>query len=274
MIYFSMSMFLVDLYLTIYSSPASTMSFLRHLSHRCRNTQSKRGSPREDRDGPSNDNDDRKRNQLVHHGQNGHLQPHHRDGETTPSARPQAHHLAHRIREIKDYQLTHGKLLKVLPLDFPTRCHSINLGVSASPTPFPQHLFTQALHLQELMNELYMRVASDSDWLGTVLGPLLEHDDMLRTLWDINCKVREAKGGSEVSCGIFRSDYMLQQPEAGQEVSLKQVEMNTFSCAGACHAEKVVGMHRHLARMGDAERVGSLLLLSPWPSLLDSYTQS
>lgn len=34
------------------------------------------------------------------------------------------------------------------------------------------------------------------------------------------------------------------------DTALKQVEFNTFSCAGGTHAHKVVEMHRYLSRTG------------------------
>ena len=57
--------------------------------------------------------------------------------------------------------------------------------------------------------------------------------------------------------GIFRSDYMLHlsgdsetSPNALPETTLKQIEFNSFSCAGASHANKVANMHRYLTRNG------------------------
>jgi glutathione synthase len=39
-------------------------------------------------------------------------------------------------------------------------------------------------------------------------------------------------------------------PKALPETTLKQVEFNSFSCAGASHANKVANMHRYLTRKG------------------------
>ncbi|KAI7159833.1 cora-domain-containing protein [Hortaea werneckii] len=106
------------------------------------------------------------------------------------------------------------------------------------------------------MNNLYLSVASNVEWLEAVIAPLLEHDGFIRTLWHIFRQVRDAGGGSHIAAGIFRSDYMLHLPDTSSKetASLKQVEMNTFSCAGACHAETVVNMHRHLAKVADASK--------------------
>ncbi|RMY39269.1 hypothetical protein D0866_02048 [Hortaea werneckii] len=158
------------------------------------------------------------------------------------------------ISRIQDYQLTHGNVLKAIPSESVTRCNSTNLGTSALPTAFPRRQFEQARRLQTSMNNLYLSVASNVEWLEAVIAPLLEHDGFIRTLWHIFRQVRDAGGGSHIVAGIFRSDYMLHLPTPSSErtASLKQVEMNTFSCAGACHAETVINMHRHLTKVADA----------------------
>ncbi|KAI7219679.1 cora-domain-containing protein [Hortaea werneckii] len=119
------------------------------------------------------------------------------------------------------------------------------------------------------MNNLYLSAASNVEWLEAVIAPLLERDGFIRTLWHIFRQVRDAGGGSHIAAGIFRSDYMLHLPDTSSEgtASLKQVEMNTFSCAGACHAEAVVNMHRHLAKVADASKpIGKKSL----PSLVEA----
>lgn len=178
----------------------------------------------------------------------------------------------HRIREIQDYRLTHGMLLK--EFDFgshnPSRLnqlwHRISkkpstlctcqisetnppwttrpLAVSILPTPFPKHLFKQAQELQPLFNELYLRIASDHEWLREVLSPLIEHDPLVASLWKIYEQVRSVGSKQDVVCGIFRSDYMIDS----QDSTLKQVEMNVFSASGFSHAQNVANMHHHVQR--------------------------
>lgn len=103
-----------------------------------------------------------------------------------------------------------------------------------------------------MFNELYMHVASDPDWLYDVLGPLIKYDSFIAALWDIYERVREAGAVQDVVCGVFRSDYMLHQTRShtneSPTVELKQVEINTFSAAGFCHAERIAEMHRCLGR--------------------------
>ncbi|KAL9105008.1 MAG: hypothetical protein Q9163_000105 [Psora crenata] len=52
------------------------------------------------------------------------------------------------------------------------------------------------------------------------------------------------------SLGIFRSDYMLRTSSNHGELTLGQVEFNTFSVAGGCHSNKVSDMHKYLMETG------------------------
>ncbi|TKA56792.1 hypothetical protein B0A55_12290 [Friedmanniomyces simplex] len=140
------------------------------------------------------------------------------------------------ISDIKDYLLTHGHLLKVVRFETPSRVPAVGVNVSCRPTPFPRRLFQHAMDLQPAMNELYIRAASDDEWLHSVLRPQIEGepDGLVASLWDVWVKCREV--------GVVQ-----------EEVTLRQVEMNTFSVAGACHAEGVAGMHRWLMQREAAE---------------------
>ncbi len=99
--------------------------------------------------------------------------------------------------------------------------------------------------------ELYMRVASDPEWLFGVLEPLRNHDPFFTVLEKVYDRVKAAGAVQNVVCEVLRNDYMIHRPAGIQESELKQVEMNTFSCAGAAHAERIVSMHHHLARVRD-----------------------
>lgn len=167
------------------------------------------------------------------------------------------------VSDIKDYLITHGHLLKLVRFETPSRVPAVGVNVSCQPTPFPCHLFQQATSLQSAMNELYIRAASDDAWLYSVLRLQIEGEPagLLASLWDVWVKCREAGVVQSVSCAIVRSDYMLHvDAEREAEVGLRQVEMNTFAVAGACHAEGVASMHRWLMRKDMAEMVGILLL--------------
>ena len=157
--------------------------------------------------------------------------------------------LYHLTNEIKDYQIVHGSLLKVVEYETESSVPARGVGVSVLPTPFPRKCYDEAIEIQRIVNELYIRVSADPDWLYSVLGQLMKHDSLVSALWNIYLKVKEAGPLQNVVCGVFRSDYMLQRPTESNDVCLKQVEMNTFSCAGVSHAERIANMHKHLARV-------------------------
>jgi hypothetical protein len=82
-----------------------------------------------------------------------------------PTLSPQQ--LSNLISNVKDYQITHGMLLK-----YGFDAHSINaipLGVSLFPSLFPGSLFEEARELQAVYNKLYARVVEDEEWLFGVL---------------------------------------------------------------------------------------------------------
>lgn len=153
--------------------------------------------------------------------------------------------LLHLVSEVKDFHLTHGSLLKVVQYETDSSVPARPVGSSVLPTIFQRRRFDEAIGLQASYNELYMRVAADPAWLHSVLAPVIESDTFIAALWDVYLKVQDAGSAQDIMCGVFRSDYMLNYAAGG--VSLKQVEMNTFSCAGACHAERVAKMHRRLS---------------------------
>ncbi|PYH69635.1 glutathione synthetase [Aspergillus vadensis CBS 113365] len=187
----------------------------------------------------------------------------------------------HLTTQILNYQLTHGMHLKHIHPNQPQPSHNITsssssypISTSIFPTPFPRALFHHAHTLQPIYNELYARLSENESWLyNSVIKPLLPVDSFARTLWEIHLRMKSKRGGgygSDISMGLFRSDYMLHvsgnddgdQEEEEVEVGisleesenaglrLKQVEFNTIACAGGCHAKKVVDMHRYLTRTG------------------------
>ncbi|TVY52653.1 Glutathione synthetase [Lachnellula cervina] len=148
-------------------------------------------------------------------------------------------HLENLVSEIKDWQITHGSLLKLVNTDQDNTVLTHPVGACLLATLFPKELFEQALGLQKVYNKLYAQVAEDEEWLYDTL----KDDEFAKTLWGIHEEVKKE------GLGIFRSDYMLDANPAGQ-VKLKQVEFNTISCAGGIHSNLVSDMHRHLQRRG------------------------
>lgn len=177
----------------------------------------------------------------------------------------------------QDWQINHGSLLKLVQSESENSVLSHPVGISVSfislmstildaaltlmqcfPSLFPRAQFEQALQIQRIYNYLYCAVAEDPEWIYTAIKDLIPVEPLAQALWGIYEAARDAGSVQVVSVGIFRSDYMLHLPDERSANSadalfactLKQVEFNTFSCAGATHANKVADMHRYLTRTG------------------------
>ncbi|KAI1413873.1 glutathione synthase [Hypoxylon sp. FL1857] len=175
-------------------------------------------------------------------------------------------HLEEILSELEDYQISHGSLLKIPRnlTDFESPVAIARpIGISVIPTTFSRLHFQQALDIQALFNELYINVAEDDVWLQPIIRKLGEVDEFAAKLWSIWERVRDEGEVQHLRGGIFRSDYMLhynhENIRSGKPASdnegdqqlinseLKQVEFNTYSCAGGTHADIVANMHRYLA---------------------------
>ena len=152
------------------------------------------------------------------------------------------------VSDIKDWQITHGSLLKIISSEEDNTVLTHPVAATLFPTLFPTGLFREAVALRRLYNELYTAVAEDKEWLYSALKPLIEVDFLASTLWSIHEEVKREGRVQDVALGIFRSDYMIHQPNPGQAPQLKQVEFNTISCAGGIHSNRISDMHRHLHR--------------------------
>lgn len=153
------------------------------------------------------------------------------------------------LETIKDYQITHGSLLKLVKSNEEHTVLSRPIGASVFPTQFPRSLFNQGVAVQPVFNELYMKVAEDEEWLEETLRDLIANDWFTRILWSIHEAVKSEGYIQPVSLGVFRSDYMIHQPGSGN-VELKQVEFNSYTVAGGTHGNIVYNMHQHLLRTG------------------------
>ena len=155
------------------------------------------------------------------------------------------------IDNVKDWQITHGSLLKLVRTDEEHTILSQPIGISLYPSLFPEKHFNHARSLQTLYNELYARVAQDEEWLFQVLKPFMREESLISVLWDIHERVKAKGYAQSLTLGIFRSDYMLHSTDRTQSTSeLKQVEFNGIACAGMVHSNLASRMHQHLCRTG------------------------
>ncbi|KAK4992072.1 hypothetical protein LTR66_006391 [Elasticomyces elasticus] len=169
--------------------------------------------------------------------------------------------VTHLITEVKDWQSTHGSLLKLVRTENEHTVLCRPIGVSLFPSLFPKACFEEAVQIQTIYNKLYVAISEDAQWLFDVLQDLIKEDYLASTLWKIHTRVDHEGTVQDLTLGIFRSDYMLDSSYEGP-TSMKQVEFNTFSCAGGTHGNRTSEMHRHFQRSGVYDIESSIEALS------------
>ena len=130
------------------------------------------------------------------------------------------------------------------------------------PMPFPRSEFDKAMAWSELYNLMVDRMARQPEWLCSVLEGVIGSDAFTARLVSI-CRTVVAEGVNQTAyLGIFRSDYMLHEPEGADADAdaadggssgggsgsagprLLQVELNTIASSFAGLGSKVYGLHR------------------------------
>lgn len=168
--------------------------------------------------------------------------------------------LVHLIAEVKDFQITHGSLMKLVKFEEEETVPSHPIGTSLVPNQFPRECFERAVRIQTIYNELYAKISMDELWLEETLKEYIKHDELTAILWKIHLDSKRSTNWSTqtLSLGIFRSDYMvhventasLQSVGAVGRPEIKQIEFNTYTVAGGVHANIVADLHKHLHRIG------------------------
>lgn len=75
--------------------------------------------------------------------------------------------LSNLVFSIKDWQITHGMLLKFKNAHGYSEARPV--GVSMFPSLLPKTLFEEAEALQPIYNKLYAAVSNNEEWLFSVL---------------------------------------------------------------------------------------------------------
>ncbi|KAM3174103.1 hypothetical protein ACTXT7_011225 [Hymenolepis weldensis] len=114
------------------------------------------------------------------------------------------------------------------------------------PSPFPKAAFEEAVNIQQSFNSLFLKVASDYDFLESTFKPVLSQDDYVRNLWEIYRADHELGPVQSLRLSLNRSDYMLHTALSGS--SLKQVEMNFIAASFGGVMERLVKVHQFRLR--------------------------
>ncbi|XP_063629335.1 glutathione synthetase-like isoform X2 [Cydia splendana] len=113
------------------------------------------------------------------------------------------------------------------------------------PSPFPRTEFNKAVELQQVLNELMHKVAHNDDFLEHTLQNALQVDEFTANLYEIWVKVRKEGIAQTLSLGLFRSDYLMQQPDGNK---IKQVEFNTIASSFGAISSNLPAMNRYILR--------------------------
>ncbi|GAB5372444.1 hypothetical protein AAMO2058_001665900 [Amorphochlora amoebiformis] len=138
------------------------------------------------------------------------------------------------------------------------------------PAPLPKQAFEGALNASSLFSKLIDKIARHPTYLETILTEVGENDAYTKKLLEIlalDRKMGEKK--QNVTLGLFRSDYMLQEAE-GKDSKFPvsrflQVENNTIAASFGCLSTRVAEMHRFLVDRfsSQSKPIGSITSLPP-----------
>ncbi|XP_073962826.1 glutathione synthetase-like isoform X2 [Choristoneura fumiferana] len=147
------------------------------------------------------------------------------------------------IEKAKDWALMHGVGMR-------DKKHFTKDSIQIAPfvllpSPFPRTEFTKAVELQQVLNELMHKVAHDEEFLETTLQNALQVDEFTASLYDIWVTVRKEGIVQSVSLGLFRSDYLMQEPDNNK---IKQVEFNTVAASFGAISSNLPAMSRYVLR--------------------------
>ncbi|VDN97941.1 unnamed protein product [Rodentolepis nana] len=144
--------------------------------------------------------------------------------------------LKHTLENIYDLAALNG-ILKLTPDG-----RIVILQHTFLPSPFPKAEFEEAVNIQQSFNSLFLKVASDYDFLESVFKPVLSQDDYVRNLWEIYKTDQLFGPVQSLRLSLNRSDYMLHAALPGSP--LKQVEMNFIAASFGGVMERLVKAHQ------------------------------
>uniref|UniRef100_A0A914RBF7 Glutathione synthetase n=1 Tax=Parascaris equorum TaxID=6256 RepID=A0A914RBF7_PAREQ len=107
------------------------------------------------------------------------------------------------------------------------------------PSPFPRHIFQQAVDVQQATNLLYFRISWDYEFLFE------SNQESLRHFVDILRRVHEAGIKQPKTLLIQRADYMC-HGQRSDEFKLKQVEVNNIAASMGWLSEMASCLHRRV----------------------------
>jgi hypothetical protein len=113
------------------------------------------------------------------------------------------------------------------------------------PTPFPAKELEKALRLQPHFNTMMDSVQSDTEFLRTTLSTTTDGDAFTKRLLQVQ-QDAAPHARATLRMSLHRADYMLHSIDGAAHI--KQVEINTISCAFDGLACKPLALHRFVGQ--------------------------
>eukprot|EP00040_Diaphanoeca_grandis_P030439 m.179912 g.179912 ORF g.179912 m.179912 type:complete len:489 (-) comp31993_c0_seq1:38-1504(-) len=141
----------------------------------------------------------------------------------------------------QEWALTHGMLLK-------TATGAIqHIPTTLFPTQYPKAQIEKAIMLQEYFNIVMHNIRMDTAYVVEVLKEAAVADPSFTgRMLEIFETVSSEPQNQTLSLSIHRNDYMLDVAAKGAAPMIKQVEVNTISCAFVGLGRTPAGLHRYL----------------------------
>ncbi|KAL3105223.1 hypothetical protein niasHT_024117 [Heterodera trifolii] len=155
----------------------------------------------------------------------------------------------------------------VAPLSDPpegkfTNIYAVPPPIALLPSPFPRELYDHAVNVQQAMNELYFRVASDHDFLMDAFKDVVKGDPFMARFVQIAQMVHDEGIHQPLAVQLQRSDYMAHWDPSDGSMALKQVEVNIGPIGGPGFAFGVSKLHQKMLDKVAIEHDGKPAILA------------
>jgi glutathione synthetase len=118
--------------------------------------------------------------------------------------------------------------------------------ITLLPSPFPAELYETAVSLQQMLNELYFRIAMDHEFLIEAYKDVMKTDEFMRRSIEIMEKVRAEGVHRKILVSVQRADYLSDYDSETKQCGIKQVEVNLGQIGGPGHAYGTSKVHRRV----------------------------
>ncbi|KAL3078564.1 hypothetical protein niasHT_034039 [Heterodera trifolii] len=157
------------------------------------------------------------------------------------------------LRMLEQYAIDYAHSIGLVsPISDPpdgklTNIYAVPPPIALFPSPFPRELYDHAVNVQQAMNELYFRVASDHDFLMDAFKDVIKGDPFMARFVQIAKMVHDEGIHQPLAVQLQRADYMAHwdpSADGGGTMALKQVEVNIGAIGGPGFARTVSKLHK------------------------------